>query len=163
MKTNQIKLQSLIQESLSEAHDVGSWWIDNGGNLQQSGGEEQMQSENYKHMKASADKIEITTWELRAEDLRIILQGIEKIMGAESAEEDPDIAVGKDGYTGPRVDLTLAKKNKKFNNVPLAILKQCLPSRMKNYEKGKEPELAGPAMELMELLPFRMFSTAHNG
>ena len=145
--TNQIKLQSLIQESLSETHDEGSWWIDNGGNLQQSGGEEQMQSENYKHMKASADKIEITTWELRAEDLRIILQGIEKIMGAESAEEDPDIAVGKDGYTGPRVDLTLAKKNKKFNNVPLAILKQCLPSRVKNYEKGKETDLAGPVTE----------------
>jgi hypothetical protein len=147
MKTNQIKLQSLIQESLSESHDEGSWWIDNGGDLQQQGGDQQMQGENWKHMKASADKIEITTWELRAEDLRIIIEGIKKIMGAEATEKDPDADVGKDGYTGPRVDLTLKKKSKSFKNVPLGVLEKCLPSRVKNYEKGKDPELAGPVNE----------------
>ena len=147
MKTNQIKLQSLIQESLSEAHDEGSWWIDNGGELQSSGDAEKMKTENWKRMKASADKIEIFTWELRAEDLKIILQGIKKIMGVEAEEDDSDSEVGKDGYSGPRVDLTLTKKNKKFNNVPLGVLEKCLPSRMKNYEKGKDPDLAGPVNE----------------
>ena len=142
-----IKLQSLIKESIAEAHQQGEWWVDNGGDLQQSGGNDKIQSENWKHMRASADKIEVTTWELRAEDLKIIIQGIEKIMGVESSEEDPDSDVGKDGYAGPRVDLILKKKNKSFRNVPLAILNKCLPSQVKNYEKGKEPELAGPVNE----------------
>lgn len=144
---NSIKLQSLIRESIAEAHQQGEWWIDNGGDLQQSGGEELMKNERWKKMKASADKIEVTTWELRAEDLKIIIQGIKKIMGVESTEKDPDADVGKDGYTGPRVDLTIGKKNKTFKNVPLAILEKCLPSRVKNYEKGKEPDLAGSVTE----------------
>ena len=142
-----IKLQSLIKESLSEAHQQGHWWIDNGGDLQQSGGEKEMKTEKWKHMKASADKIEITTWELTAQDLGIILQGIKKIMGAEETEKDPDADVGKDGYTGPRVDIILKKKDKSFKNVPLGILKTCLPSHMKNYEKGKDSDLAGPVTE----------------
>ena len=148
MKTIQkIKLQSLINESLSEAHEEGSWWIDNGGELQSAGGEEKMKTENWKRMKASADKIEIFTWELKAEDLKTILQGIKKIMGMEPEEDDADAVVGKDGYTGPRVDLTLTKKNKTFKNVPLGILEKCLPSHMKNYEKGKDSDLAGPMNE----------------
>ena len=136
-----------LKQLLHEAHMTGDWWIDNGGDLQQSGDDEKLKTENWKRMKASADKIEVTTWELRAEDLKIIIQGIKKIMGVESTDQDPDATVGKDGYTGPRVDLTIAKKNKTFKNVPLAILEKCLPSRVKNYEKGKEPDLAGPVTE----------------
>ena len=136
-----------LKQLLHEAHMTGDWWIDNGGDLQQSGDDEKLKTENWKRMKASADKIEVTTWELRAEDLKIIIQGIKKIMGVESTDQDPDATVGKDGYTGPRVDLTITKKNKKFNNVPIGILEKCLPSRMKNYKKGKEPELAGPVNE----------------
>ena len=150
MKTAQINklIKTIVKEHLEEAHQQGEWWIDNGGQVLQQGGSDQlMQSENWKKMKASADKIEITTWELSAQDLSIILQGVKKIMGAEPTEEDPDATVGKDGYTGPRIDLTIAKKNKSFKNVPLAILEKCLPSRVKNYEKGKEPELAGPVNE----------------
>jgi hypothetical protein len=142
-----IKLQSLINESIAEAHQQGEWWIDNGGDLQQSGGDDKMKTENWKYMRASADKIEVTTWELRAEDLKIIIRGIKKLMGEEPTEKDPDADVGKDGYTGPRVDLTLKKKNKLFKNVPLSILEKCLPSRVKNYEKGKDPDLVGPVNE----------------
>jgi len=147
MKTNQIKLQSLIKESIAEAHQEGSWWVDNGGELQSSGGEEKMKTENWKRIKASTEKIEVFTWEFKAEDLKIIIQGIKKIMGVEPETDDPDDTVGKDGYTGPRVDLTIVPKNKKFKNVPLSILEKCLPSYTKNYEKGKEPELAGPVNE----------------
>ena len=151
MKTNQINklIKHIVRESLDmlEAHQEGSWWIDDNGELQSSGGEEKMKTEQWKRIKASAEKIEVFTWELKAEDLRIIIKGIEKIMGVESTEDDDDAVVAGDGYTGPRVDITIVPKNKKFKRVPFAILKKCLPSAMRNYEKGKEPDLAGPVNE----------------
>jgi hypothetical protein len=156
MKTNQINqlIKYIVEESLDmlEAHEAGEWWIDNGGRVQPHGEEgrtddDLMQNEKWKKMSATKDKITVTTWDLRAEDLRIILKGIEGIMGAEKTEEDPDAVVGKDGYTGPRVDLHLKNKKKSFKNVPIAILQRCHPSNVKNYETGKNPDLAGPVNE----------------
>lgn len=151
MKTNQIKLQNLL-ESIVEAHQQGEWWIDDAGEIDPSKQKaikspDEAMKDGWKHMTASKGKIEVVTWELKAEDLRIIIGGIKKIMGVEKTEEDPDAVVGKDGYTGPRIDLLLKRKGKSFNNVPLGILEKCLPSRVKNYEDGKEPELAGPVNE----------------
>lgn len=135
-----------------EAHQQGNWWIDNSGQVQTSGeagrtDDDLMQNERWKKMSSTKDKITITTWDLKAEDLRLILQGIKGIMGIEATEDDPDADVGKDGYAGPRVDIHLANKKKSFRNVPLAILQKCLPSGMRNYEKGKNPDLAGPVTE----------------
>lgn len=156
MKT--IKLRHLLPEAIEEAHQQGDWWIDNAGELKpykENGyydDNDLMEHDKWKHMKASGDKIEVTTWELRAEDLRMIIKGIKGIMNQDPNQDttnDPDATLGKDGYAGPRVDLTLAGKKKQFKNVPLGILEKCLPSRMRNYEKGKNPELAGPE-ELQE-------------
>jgi len=144
MKTNQIKLKNLL-ESINEAHESGAWWIDNAGELQQHkepgyySDEDLMEHERWKKMKASKDKIEIFTHKLGSDDLRIIIQGIEKIMGVEKTEDDPDAIVQKDGYAGPRVDIHLAQKKKSFKDVPLGILRKCSPSNTKNYEDGKEP------------------------
>ena len=140
-----------------EAHDVGSWWVDNVGQLvthpkEGRSDDDLMKNEKWKKIKSSKDKIEVTTWDLRAEDLRIIVQGIKSIMGVEEVEEDFDVDdsdadVGKDGYSGPRVDLYLKGKGKSFKNVPFAILQRCLPSNARNYEQGKNPDLAGPVTE----------------
>lgn len=156
MKKTQIKLKNLL-ESVNEAHEQGTWWIDNAGELQQHrepgyyADEDLMEKEKWKKMKASKDKIEITTHTFGSDDLRIIIQGIEKIMGVEKTEDDPDSIVQKDGYAGPRIDIHLAQKKKSFHNVPLAILKKCSPSNTKNYEDGKEPEMAGPLSEAKSL------------
>ncbi len=157
MKTNQINqlIKYIVNESLDmlEAHEAGEWWIDNGGQVTKAktpgyyDDDDLMQHEKWKKMSATKDKITVHTWDLRAEDLRIILQGIKAIMGAEDTEKDPDAEVGKDGYAGPRVDLILHNKKKNFKNVPLAILQRCLPSNVKNYETGKNPDLAGPMNE----------------
>lgn len=150
MKTNQIKqlIKYIVKESLQkEAHEAGTWWIDNSGELQQNrepgyyADEDLMEHERWKKMSATKDKITITTHELKAEDLRIILQGIGKIMGAEDTAKDPDADMGKDGYAGPRVDIHLKNKAKSFKNVPLSLLKKCLPSNIKNYQDGKNPDL----------------------
>lgn len=165
MKTTPIAkiIKQIVKESIAEAHQQGTWWIDNAGELQTHkepgyyADEDLMEHENWKKMTAAGGKIEIRTHELKAEDLRIILKGVEKIMGVEKTEDDPDANVGKDGYTGPRVDIHLTKKGKSFKNVPLGILKKCLPSKAKNYEDGKEPELAGPLMEKLD------YHTMHKG
>lgn len=151
MKTNQIKqlIKYIVEESLDmlEAHEAGTWWVDNAGQLQQHkengyyDDDDLMEHEKWKKISATKDKITVTTWDLRAEDLRIILQGIKQIMGAEDTAKDPDAEVGQDGYVGPRVDLILHNKKKSFKNVPLSILQRCLPSNCKNYEVGKNPDL----------------------
>lgn len=144
MKT--IKLRSLV-ENLEEAHKSGEWWIDDAGELQQYkkngyyDDDDLMEHEKWKKMSADKDKIIVTTWILKAEDLRIIIQGIEAIMEHDpqaAPTDDPDATVQKDGYSGPRVDLILKGRGKDFKNVPLALLKKCLPSRIQNYEKGKD-------------------------
>ena len=146
-----IKLKNLL-ESVNEAHEQGEWWIDNAGELQKHGEEgksddDLMQQDNWKKMKASKEKIEVFTHKFGADDLHLILTGIEKIMGAEKTEDDPDAIVGKDGYTGPRVDIHLTKKGKSFHNVPLGILKKSLPSYAKNYQGDKKPDMVGPLSE----------------
>ena len=151
MKTKAIKLRQFLPEIIVEAHQRGEWWIDDVGEIdsakqQTIGSPEEAMKERWKRMKASKNKIEIFTWELKAEDLRIIIKGIKAIMNQDPNAEptsDSDEEVEKDGYTGPRVDITIKSKDKQFKNVPLAILEKCLPSNMKNYEAGKNPELAG--------------------
>lgn len=152
-KINQL-IKYIVKESLDmlEAHDVGSWWVSDGGKLETHpmegrSDDELMKNDKWKKIKSEKDKIDVTTWDLRAEDLRIILQGVKNIMGVESTEDDPDAVVGKDGYAGPRVNIHLKGKGKSFKNVPLAILQRCLPSNVKNYEQGKNPDLAGPVTE----------------
>ena len=157
MKMNQINqlIKYIVKESIDmlEAHQDGTWWIDNAGQIQthrENGyydDNDLMEHEKWKKMSATNEKITITTWELRAEDLRIILQGIKGIMGVENTTKDPDADVGKDGYAGPRVDLYITNGKKLFKDVPLALLQRCLPSNMKNYENGKKPDLAGPVNE----------------
>ena len=156
MKKTQIKLKNLL-ESVNEAHESGTWWIDDVGELQQHkepgyySDEDLMEHEKWKKMKASKDKIEIFTHKLGSDDLCIIIQGIEKIMGVEKTEDDPDAIVQKDGYAGPRVDIHLKQKSKSFKNVPLAVLKKCLPSNTKNYESGKDSKMAVPLAEAKSL------------
>jgi len=138
MKMNPIKLSHLL-EIVKEAHEKGEWWIDSTGEISH----EKIKSSNlalkdgYKHMKSSENKIEILTWSLQPEDLNIIILGIEKIIKINSIENDPDMEVGKDGYIGPRIDILVKKKNKQFKNIPFEILKNRLPSWLKNYDKGK--------------------------
>ena len=156
MSHMKIKLKSLL-ESVNEAHESGEWWINDTGELlpYKNPGyyadEDLMEHEKWKRMKASKDKIEIFTHKFGHDDLRIILQGIEKIMGVEKTEDDPDAIAKKDGYTGPRINIHLSKKSKSFTNVPLGILKKCLPSNIKNYETEKHPELAGQLAEAKSL------------
>jgi hypothetical protein len=150
MKTNKIKqlIKSIVTESLEmmESHQQGNWWIDNAGRIQQNsekGRDENdlMQNDRWKKISATKDKITVTTWDLKAEDLRIILAGIKQILGVEDPIDDPDVDIGKDGYSGPRIDLILHDKKKSFKNVPLPILQRCMPSNIKNYEVGKNPDL----------------------
>jgi hypothetical protein len=151
-----IKLQSLLRESIAESHQQGEWWIDRKGMPQSLDAVRKdqvgdvMKFVKWKRMKASGDKIEVETWEMTPQDLTAIIRGIKAIMNKDPQSEDPndpDKVVSGDSYAGPRIDLTIVSKDKQFKNVPLSILEKCLPSRMKNYEKGKEPDLAGPMNE----------------
>ena len=92
---NSIKLKHLL-ESLDEAHQQGEWWIDNMGEVKPYkkdgyyADDNLMQDDKWKRMKASKEKIEIFTHDFGAEDLRLIIKGIEKIMGVENTADDPD-------------------------------------------------------------------------
>ena len=166
---NSIKLKHLL-ESLDEAHQQGEWWIDNMGEVKPYkkdgyyADDNLMQDDKWKRMKASKEKIEIFTHDFGAEDLRLIIKGIEKIMGVENTADDPDAVVGKDGYTGPRVDIHLGKKKKSFHNVPMGILKKSLPSQAKQYEDGKQPDPATPVNEDYHHLhkDYRLFEANDN-
>jgi len=146
-----------LKQLIRDAHQQGEWWIDNAGEISPISKEgeplkDTMKALGWKVMRASADKIEIDTWKLRAEDLKMIVEGIKAILNKDpdvDVLKDKDDAVGEDDYRGPRVDLTIISKKKQFKNVPLGVLEKCLPSRIKNYEKGKDTDLAGPE-ELQE-------------
>ena len=147
-----IKLKTLL-ESIDESHQIGKWWITDAGEVQPYkkdgyyADENLMEDSNWKIMESSGNKIEISTYEFSAADLKLIIGGIEKILGVENTTDDPDAVMGKDGYAGPRIDIHLGKKKKTFQNVPLGVLKNCLPSQVKQYEDGNQPDPATPVNE----------------
>lgn len=160
MKTTPIKqlIKHIVKESLDmlEAHEAGSAWITDDGQLttrskDNLSDDKLMKDKKWKKMTSTKKRIKVETWELRAEDLRIIVQGIEKIMKRGIAEDDvpddSDADIGKDGYSGPRVDLYIKAKKKSYEDVPFGVLQKCLPSATRNYEKGLDPGLAGPLTE----------------
>ncbi len=98
----------------------------------------------WKIMKSDGGVIHIQTWHLKPDDLNAIVRGIWEIMGEDTDDpEDPDNKLGPDGYPGPRVNVTVEKSGKQFNDVPLAVLEKKVPSSLMNYRSGQPWELMG--------------------
>lgn len=95
-----------------------------------------MQYLGWKIMKAGRSIIEIQTWTLESKDLEAIVRGIWDIVEDSEDPEDEDNKVEDDGFSGPRVNLTIQSNARRFHNVPLAILEKKVPSAMLNYRSG---------------------------
>ena len=93
----------------------------------------------WKIMKTFGGSIEIQTWNLKPEDLEIIVKGVWEIIDDSSSEdpEDDDNKIGEDGYPGPRINVTVQALGKRYSDIPLAVLEKKLPTALQNY-KGTE-------------------------
>lgn len=92
----------------------------------------------WKVMKTQGGDIEIQSWHLKPDDLKIIVSGVWEIMG-DSDEDDPedsDNEVGEDGYPGPRINVTVQASGKRFHDIPLAVLEKKMPQNLHNYQSG---------------------------
>jgi hypothetical protein len=92
----------------------------------------------WKVMKTFGNAIEVQSWHLKPEDIGIIVRGVWDIMGEDFGDgaDDPDSAVGEDGYPGPRINVTVQATGKRFKDVPLAVLEKKMPQRLHNYQSG---------------------------
>ncbi len=98
----------------------------------------------WKIMKSdSGGDIHIQTWHLKPEDLNAIVRGIWDIMREDDDPDDEDSKLGKDGYPGPRVNVTVEASGKQFWDVPMAVLEKKVPSSLLNYRSGQPWELMG--------------------
>lgn len=89
---------------------------------------------NWKIMKTDRKHIEIQTWNLKPEDLGLIVRGIWDIMeDTDDDESDPDNQVGEDGFSGPRVNVTVQASGKRFSDIPLSVLEKKMPASLFNY------------------------------
>ena len=84
----------------------------------------------WKIMKASRSYIEVQTWHLTTEDLKIIVRGISDIMEYDD-EEDPE------------VNITVEATGKRYENIPLSVLEKKVPTAVMNYRSGLPWELGG--------------------
>lgn len=93
---------------------------------------------NWKIMKTHGNNIEIQTWHLKQSDLEIIVRGIWDIMNDhdDSDDSDTDNVIGKDGFKGPRINVTIQSSGKRFNNIPLEILEKKMPQKIQAYRSG---------------------------
>jgi hypothetical protein len=89
----------------------------------------------WKIMKASHSTINIQTWNLKPEDLGIIVRGIWDIM---DDSDDEDKEVGEDGYPGPRVNVAVQASGRTFYDIPLAVLEKKMPSSLINYRRDNQ-------------------------
>ncbi len=90
----------------------------------------------WKIMKTSRGEIEIQTWNLKPDDLGIIVRGIWEIMEDDNDADDSDKEVGDDNYSGPRVNVTVQASGRRFSNIPLAVLEKKMPQTLHNYQSG---------------------------
>ena len=90
----------------------------------------------WKIMVTTQEDIMIQTWFLKMEDLVTVVRGIWEIMVEDDPDDDPDSVVGKDGYTGPRITITVQSSGKIFKNIPLAVLEEKMPQLLHNYQSG---------------------------
>lgn len=95
-----------------------------------------MQYLNWKVMKTHGGYIEIQTWHLTPQDLGIIVRGIWDITEDTEDPDDEDNKKGEDGFSGPRVNVTIQATGKRFHDIPLAVLEKKAPTSLINYRSG---------------------------
>jgi hypothetical protein len=92
---------------------------------------------NWKIMKTYGKYIEIQTWHLKPDDLSAIVRGLWDIIEDDPEnEEDPDNQVGEDGFQGPRINLTVAASQKRFHDIPMAVLEKKMAQKLQAYQSG---------------------------
>ena len=91
---------------------------------------------NWKIMKTFGKDIEIQTWHLKPDDLTAIVRGLWDIVEDTDDDTDPDNTVGDDGFKGPRINLTVAASQKRFHDIPLAVLEKKMAQKLQQYQSG---------------------------
>jgi hypothetical protein len=99
-----------------------------------------MQYLNWKIMKTHGGYIEIQTWHLTPSDIAIIVRGIWDIVEDTDDPEDTDNKIGSDGFSGPRINVTIQSNGRRFHDIPLSVLEKKLPTSLMNYRSGLQSD-----------------------
>lgn len=88
----------------------------------------------WKIMKNVGGSLEVQTWELKPEDLGIIVRGAWEIMDDYEDDEPEPEDVGE--IPGPKVNVTVQSSGKRFSEIPLAAMEKKMPAALHHYQSG---------------------------